>query len=303
MVRSDRLAGAALGLLVDRAVGEPPAALHPVAAFGTVMTALEDEWWADRRGRGVVHAAAGVGLGVAAGTVVGSTTAGVASAAAGRMLRDSALAIGADLRRGDLDGARAALPTLVGRDPSGLDASGVAAAVVESVAENTVDAVVAPALWGAALGARGAFAHRALNTLDAMVGHHTTRYERFGWASARADDVAAWVPARVTALLVLAVAPRARAGIVRAVRDDAPRHPSPNAGVAEAAFAGALGVELGGPLRYGDREERRPTLGTGPRPGPGDIERAVRLENALEGLLCAALVGAAALVRWRRGRR
>src|SRR5204863_6463621 len=124
----------------------------------------------------------------------------------------------------------------VGRDPSELDESGVARAVVESVAENTVDAVVAPACWAAVFGAPGVLAHRAVNTLDAMVGHRSARYARFGWAAARLDDGAAWVPARLTAVLVALVRPRAARLVWQAVRRDAPAHPSPNAGVAEAAF-------------------------------------------------------------------
>src|SRR5690606_6648300 len=118
----------------------------------------------------------------------------------------------AHLDAGDVDAARAALPALVGRDPSALDADGIARAVVESVAENTVDAVVAPALWAAALGPAGAGAHKAASTLDSMVGHRTARYERFGWAAARLDDAMAYVPARTTAALVAAARPsRARA--------------------------------------------------------------------------------------------
>src|SRR5262249_33365337 len=154
------------------------------------------------------------------------------------------------LAAGDLEGARAALPVLVGRDPSALDASGVAAAVIESLAENTVDAVVAPALWGALLGAPGAAAHPAVNTMDAMAGHRSCRYGRFGFAAARLDDAAAYIPARVTVLLVCLVRPDRTATVIETVRRDAPAHPSPNAGVAESAFAAALGLELGGPLRY-----------------------------------------------------
>src|SRR5262249_41107178 len=153
----------------------------------------------------------------------------------------------------------------------------VARAAVESVAENTVDAVVAPALWAALAGAPGVLAYRAVNTLDAMVGHRSTRYARFGWASARLDDAANWVPARVTAALVAAARPARAAAIASAVRHQAPAHPSPNAGVAEAAFAAALGVRLGGRNAYGDRVELRPALGDGPPPAPADVARAVRL--------------------------
>ena len=238
-----------------------------MAAFGSAMTAFERRAYDGTRAGGVVHAGVGLGLGVLAGTVLGrgplATTAATAIAVAGRGLGDAAALVGGALTIGDLDAARRALPSLVGRDPTGLDAEEIARAVVESVAENTVDAVVAPALWAAVGGAPGALGYRAVNTMDAMVGHRSDRYAEYGWASARLDDAANWVPARLTAALVMAVRPRAAAGVVRAVRHDAPAHPSPNSGVAEAAFAGALGLRLGGVSRYGDRVEIRPPLGDG----------------------------------------
>ncbi len=166
-------------------------------------------------------------------------------------------------------------------------------AVVESVAENTVDAVVAPALWGAVLGGAGALGYRAANTLDSMVGHRSPRYARFGTASARLDDALGWVPARATAVLVALVRPGRAGAVVTAVRRDAPAHPSPNAGVAEAAFAAALGVQLGGANRYGDRVEVRPALGDGPPPGRGDVGRAVALSRDVTLALAALLAGAA----------
>jgi adenosylcobinamide-phosphate synthase len=212
------------------------------------------------------------------------------------MLRATASDISRMLAAGDLTGARQALPALVGRDASALDESGIAAAVIESLAENTVDAVVAPALWGAAFGAKGAAAHRAINTMDAMVGHRSTRYRRFGTAAARLDDAAAYVPARATAALVCLCRPRQARSVVRTVRRDASAHPSPNAGVAEAAFAAALGVELGGPLRYGTRREDRPRLGAGPRPRVADIERAIALADRVEIVVVASLAGAGLLV-------
>jgi adenosylcobinamide-phosphate synthase len=146
--------------------------------------------------------------------------------------------------------------------------------------------------WALAAGAPGVLAYRAANTMDAMVGHRSARYARFGTASARVDDVANWVPARCTAALVALLRPGRARDVLRAVRHDAAAHPSPNAGVAEAAFAGALGVELGGPLRYGAREEVRPRLGRGPRPGAADIPRAARLADEITWALtgaCSAL--------------
>ncbi|WP_421121448.1 CobD/CbiB family cobalamin biosynthesis protein [Aquihabitans daechungensis] len=298
--RAQRAGAAGLGLCVDRLVGEPRR-FHPVAGFGTAMGHVEDTLWRDRREAGVAYTATGVALGAAAGWSIRSTTASVAVCAAGRELRSVARAIGHRCDADDLDGARALLPSLVGRDPSDLDHAGIAAAVIESLAENMVDAVVAPALWGAALGAVGAGAYRSVNTMDAMVGHRSERYERFGWSAARLDDLANLVPARAFGALVVAAAPSRARAIGHAVRTQAPAHPSPNAGVAEASVAAALGVELGGPLRYGDRHEDRPTLGTGPRPSAGDIGRAVRLVDRVEQLLVLALVApaAAGLVRRR----
>jgi len=173
--------------------------------------------------------------------------------------------------------------------------------VVESVAENTVDALVAPAFWAAICGAPGALGYRAVNTLDAMVGHRSTRYRSYGWASARLDDVAGYLPARLTAVLVAGVRPGRAAAIGRAVNRQAPGHPSPNAGVAEAAFAAALGLRLGGCNRYGDRVEHRPWLGQGRPPARSDIQPAVRLSSDVSWLLTAVL--AAAGLAARRGRR
>jgi adenosylcobinamide-phosphate synthase len=180
----------------------------------------------------------------------------------------------------------------VGREPAGLDEQEIARAVVESVAENTVDALVAPAFWAAVCGAPGALAYRAVNTLDAMVGHRSTRYHAYGWASARLDDVAGYLPARLTAALVAGVRPGRAAAVWRAVRGQAPAHPSPNAGVAEAAFAAALGLRLGGCNRYGDRVERRPWLGQGRPAARSDIQAAVRLSSDVSWLLTAILAAA-----------
>jgi len=263
--------GAALGLVLDRALGEPRFEPHPVALLGRGLAALEARTYRDDRRVGVVHALAGAGIGVAAGLVARSTALATYVSSSGRMLGEAAAAVHGALDRGDLDAARSLLPSLVGRDPSSLDGDEIARAVVESVAENTVDAVVAPALWGAVAGAPGALGHRAVNTLDSMVGHRSARYERFGWASARLDDAMAFVPARVTAALVALARPARAVDVGRVVRRDASGHPSPNAGVAEAAFAAALELRLGGLNRYGDRTEHRAELGDGKPPTPADI--------------------------------
>jgi adenosylcobinamide-phosphate synthase len=284
-----RTLGVALGLLLDRALGEPPDRWHPVAWFGSAMHGVEQRLHADSRARGVVHAAVGTGLGIGTGALLraglgptAATAMTVATASAGRMLRTTAATIEGHLVDDDLAAARTALPSLVGRDPSALDASGVSAAVVESLAENTVDAVIAPAFWALAGGAPAVLAHRAANTMDAMVGHRTERHGRYGWASARLDDGMAWLPARLFAALVASAAPSRAWTVARLVRRDAPAHPSPNSGVAEAAVAASLGVELGGPLSYGGRVEDRPRLGDGPRPKAADIARGRRLVDRVE---------------------
>jgi adenosylcobinamide-phosphate synthase len=255
-----------------------------VARFGTAMDGLERRWWADRRGPGAGYAAVGVGaallLGALAEEWVGETIAlgaAVWVSSAGRALVEAAQAVEQRLAAGDLDGARATLPSLVGRDPCGLDEDEIARAVIESLAENFSDAVVATAWWGLLGGAPGALAHRASNTLDAMVGHLDARHGRFGWPAARLDDLLGWPAARATALLVALAVPGRVGAIWRACRTDAPRHPSPNAGVAEAAFAAALGLRLGGTNRYGARRETRPPLGSGASPTGADIGRAIAL--------------------------
>jgi adenosylcobinamide-phosphate synthase len=166
------------------------------------------------------------------------------------------------------------------------------------VAENTCDAVVAPLFWGAVAGVPGLLGYRAVNTLDAMVGHRSARYARFGWASARLDDAANAVPARLTAVLVAFAAPWIGGDARRALRTaarDGRKHPSPNSGLSEAAFAGALGLRLGGRNVYQGRVEYRPVLGAGASPGPADIGRATRL--------CAAVTVAAAAAAGLAARR
>ncbi len=302
---SARAMGAAAGILVDRLAGEPPAAAHPVVAFGAAMRGIEGRLWRDDRVLGSVYALAGVSVGVGAGALLGSTGAATALAVGGRALASSAIALQTALADDDLERARMLLPALVGRDPETLDAKAMARAVVESVAENTVDAVVAPVLWAGVAGAAGALGYRAVNTLDAIVGHRSSRYARFGWASARTDDLAGWVPARVTVALVVAVRPRSAEAVWRAVQHDAPSHPSPNSGVAEAAFAAALGLRLGGPSSYEGRVELRPSLGAGRPAEPADIARAVHLSTDVSLALAATLaaVGLAGRTMARHRRR
>lgn len=284
------LSGAALGYVADAALGDPRRA-HPVAAFGQLAARLERRLWRDSRAAGAGYTALCVGGTVAASAAVlrASRRSPLATEAwtaltawsvlGGTSLAREARQIARCLEAGDVEAARTRLPHLCGRDPVSLDADGIARAVVESVAENTSDAVVGALVWGAVAGAPGMAGFRAANTLDAMVGHRSPRYRHFGWASARLDDVAGWPGARLTALLAAAFGPNHR-GALRSWRQDAARHPSPNAGVVEAAFAGALGVRLGGTLAYGGRVEHRPVLNAAGRPvAVADIERAVALSR------------------------
>ncbi|HWD96885.1 MAG TPA: adenosylcobinamide-phosphate synthase CbiB [Acidimicrobiales bacterium] len=296
-MRAPRPLAAASGLVLDRLFGELDNAWHPVVHFGRAMDAFERRYYKDERSPGVLHAATGTLLGIVVGTLTRSTAWATGLAVGGRSLWHAADDVASALSRGDLDGARALLPTLVGRDPSDLDEEEIARAVVESVAENTVDAIVAPLLWATVAGAPGALGYRAVNTMDAMVGHHSERYEHYGWASARLDDVANWLPARVAAVLVAMVRPDTAKDVRFAVSTQSSAHPSPNAGVVEAAFAGALGVRLGGRNRYGDRVEDRPTLGSGRPVGVDDIHEAVRLSRDVVTSL-AVILGAIGLIQW-----
>jgi adenosylcobinamide-phosphate synthase len=308
---SSRALGLLLGFAADRVFGDPQR-LHPVAGFGRAATWLERRWYADSRGRGSLFTLVLVGGAVALGSLGERATRGrpvvrvaLVATCTWAVLGSRSLdreahrvrRLGAD---GDLPGARRQLTHLVGRDTSGLDEAEVARAVVESVAENTADAVVAPLLWGAVAGVPGLLGYRAANTLDAMVGHHSDRYERFGWASARLDDLVNLPASRLTGLLGLAAAPGRARGSWWVWRRDARSHPSPNAGIPEAVFAGALGVRLGGTNRYGDQVEQRARLGDGGPPGPDDIARAVRVARRVD-LGAVALCAASCAVAARRG--
>ncbi len=273
------------------------------------MAGLESRLWRDARAAGVAYTCLGVLGAAGAGTALealpfGPVVAGYV-AIAGRGLWNAAVEVADALASGDLESARMYLPWLVGRDPEHLDEAEVARAVVESVAENTVDAIVAPAIALALGGAAGVLSYRAVNTLDAMVGHRSDRYDRFGWASARIDDLANLLPARCTAALVACLRPHAARVIWHAVRHEAPAHPSPNAGVAESAFAAALGVRLGGDSHYGDRHESRPYLNAAAGRGPvtDEIYAAIRLSEQVTLLLGALLAGLGLMRRWRGSRR
>jgi adenosylcobinamide-phosphate synthase len=210
------------------------------------------------------------------------------------------------LRVQDLPGARGRLRNLCARDATALSGDELTRATVESLAENTGDAVVAPLLWGAVAGVPGLVGYRAINTLDAMVGYRNSRYRRFGRVAARADDVANYLPSRVAGLLTVVSAPRVggtTASAYRVFRRDRQSHPSPNAGQIESAAAGALGVRLGGPNVYHGDTEHRPRLGDGRDPLPQDVTRAVQLTGTVTVLSTGIAVLASAWLSRSRTRK
>ena len=304
-----RPVGILIGALADAFLADPRRG-HPVAGFGRCATALESITYRDSRAAGAVHSAVLVGAVIGAGAVLGPwmrggtgvvlTSAATWVALGGTTLARTGSAMADLLAAGDIEGARNLLPALCGRDPTALDAPALARAACESVAENTSDAQVAPLVWAALGGVPGVLAYRAINTLDAMIGHRSPRYARFGWAAARSDDVANYLPARLTGALAVVCAPLvggSGTAAARIWRRDAARHPSPNAGVPEAAFAGALGVRLGGPTQYRHQLEIRPSLGDGPAPAVADLRRAVRLSRLVQAAALLAAVGLSSAVR------
>ena len=298
----------AAALVLDASFGEPPEALHPTVWMGRAISVYEEKTVrikspGARRLAGIalacafpasVYLSARTALRFAPGPLRGALSVVLISTALSmRGLAEAAGAVERELREGDLERARVRVGEMVGRNTDALSGSEVSRAAVESVAENASDGVVAPMLWGLLFGAPGALAYKAINTLDSMVGYRKGPYEELGWASARLDDLANLIPARVTALAAAAVSgrPLRTLGIARRY---GPLTASPNAGWAEAAFAGALDIRLGGPNVYGGEVRKGPVIGDGRPPGHGDIRRAVRLMRRSCALLAAtaALVGA-----------
>ena len=265
-----------LAFLLDAGLGDPPWLYrrlpHPVAWLGQIIEESELRWNRANLGgsrrfwRGLLFVATVVALAGTLGWIVerlcNTFTGGwvleavlASTLIAFRGLYDRVRDVAVALGQG-LEAARTAVAHIVGRDPARLDAHGVARAAAESLAENFSDGVVAPMFWFALLGLPGLCAYKAVNTLDSMIGQRNPRYKRFGKAAARLDDAVNWIPARVAGLILVAAArllPEARARDAwRAVRRDAHRHRSPNAGWQEAALAGALGFALAGPREYPD---------------------------------------------------
>lgn len=295
-----RALGLLLGYAADRLLADPRRG-HPVAGFGQVAGALENALWRDDRRAGVsftlLLVGSAVGVGVLAERVRPGPAHTLLTAAAtwavlgGTSLDREVAAVDRRLGAGRTADARNQLTHLVGRDTSQLDESEIVRATLESLAENTSDAVVSSLVWGSVAGMPGLLGHRAANTLDAMVGHRSARYERFGWAAAKLDDLLNLPGSRLSAALATLLGPDRRAAWETWQRDAAD-HPSPNAGPVEAAFAGALGVRLGGTNNYGDRVEHRVVMGSGRAPVPADLPRARRLARRVD--LAALVIGASA---------
>lgn len=308
--------GASVGYAIDRRFGEPPDAVHPLIAVGTGLAWLESVLYQDRRANGVAHILCAVGMATAVGKglrhvlgPVASTALTVAVCSSSKMLGSTAMdvtnALVNDKREGGgLEAGRRQVRSLVGRDPALLDESEISRAVVESVAENTVDGVTATLFWAVVGGPPAVVAHRVTNTLDAMVGHRNDRYRNFGWASARLDDALNWIPARLTAATIAISAPIGANEVLTIVQRDGAKHPSPNGGRVEAAVAAALGITLGGTNDYDGEVEIRGPLGDGRAPETSDIERAVELTRRASDLI--ALFGLSITIsmtvaqRWRR---
>jgi adenosylcobinamide-phosphate synthase len=309
---------ALLALLIELIVGYPDRLLraigHPVTWIGRLITildrALNHESMSDakRRTAGAAALIAIIGISAFIGHLVergflllplGIVFAAIAASTlvAQRSLREHVARVAAALERDGLAGGRAAVAHIVGRDPEALDEAGVARAAIESLAENFSDGVVAPALWLAIGGLAGGLAYKAINTADSMIGHRTPRYDAFGWAAARLDDLVNLPASRLSAVLIVAaaaVSPGASAANAwSCVLRDAPRHRSPNAGYPEAAMAGALGLALAGPRAYGGVLIEDAIMGEGRRRATAaDIRAALALYQRAD----AMLIGLVALV-------
>jgi adenosylcobinamide-phosphate synthase len=304
-----RTAGLLLGFAADRLLGDPRR-FHPVAGFGHLAGRAEKSLYADSRAAGTAYAGLLVGSTAAVGVLAERlvrdrpiartllTAAATWAVLGGRSLEREAEVMAGYLEDKDLVAARARLGHLCSRDATDLAADELARATVESVAENTSDACVAPLWWGGVFGIPGLIGYRAANTLDAMVGYRSARYRNFGWCAARLDDLLNLLPARACAVLTGFAAGRP-GETWRVWRRDAPKHPSPNAGPVEAAFAGALDLRLGGTNTYGDEVEDRGSLGDGLPPTVPDIRRTAALARRVG---YAAAVTAAILALRPRGR-
>jgi len=279
---------------------------HPVTWLGRMIGAIDSAWNrasdppAFRRGAGIAGALVVIAFSVAVGWVlqvllpsgwIPIALLGVLAwpLVALRSLHDHVAAVANPLLAGDIVAARDAVSRIVGRDPAALDEAGIARAAIESLAENASDGIVAPVFWGALFGLPGILGYKTINTLDSMIGHRSERHEAFGWAAARIDDVANFIPARLTGFLFVLLAPR-RSDALACMTHDARRHRSPNAGWPEAAMAGGLGVRLSGPRIYDGRITNEPWLNEGARdPRAADIGEALTVYRRAMLLLAGTL--------------
>lgn len=299
-----------VAMAVDALTGWPSGLFtrigHPVTWLGGLIAAIDTSWNREtdppalRRVAGVVGALSVIALAVALGSVLqsllpsgwtGIVLVGILAwpLVALRSLQDHVAAVANPLLGGDIASAREAVSRIVGRDPAALDEVGIARAAIESLAENASDGIVAPVFWGALFGLPGIFGYKAINTLDSMIGHRSERHEAFGWAAARIDDVANFIPARLTGFLFVLLVPR-RSQALSCMTRDARRHRSPNAGWPEAAMAGALGVRLSGPRIYHGTATDEPWLNEGARdPDATDIVEGLTIYRRAMLLLAGVL--------------
>ncbi len=264
------IAGASLDILV----GDPPWLPHPIRGLGWFINRSETMWrrvHLPPRVSGTLFALSVIGISsvLIRFTLPALTVYWIFSFLACRSLDVESSAVVAALRNRDLDEARQRLAFIVGRDTGHLDEQEILRAVIETVAENLSDGIIAPLFYLALAGPTGMAAYKVINTLDSMTGYRNERYREFGWASARLDDVANFIPARLSAALIWLCAPFAggnTSGAIRVALRDGRSQPSPNAGFPEAAIAGALGIQLGGVNFYDGIPSRKPLLGDALRP-------------------------------------
>jgi adenosylcobinamide-phosphate synthase len=309
---------ALFAMLVELCLGYPQALLraigHPVTWIGALIALLDRQLNSTKSGRAagiiallvllvivgsiaalVQHTLLKLPLGLLITALIGSSL--VAQRSLYRHVNNVATA----LERDGLAAGRTAVAHIVGRDTELLDEDGIARAAIESLAESFSDGVVAPVFWMAIAGLPGAALYKAINTADSMIGHHTERYEHFGWAAAKLDDLVNLPASRLSALLLIAAAALGRDGTAaeawRTVWFDAPRHRSPNAGYPEAAMAGALGLSLGGPRTYDGERIDDATMGNGRWDATAaDIRRALRLYRNADAILIGLIAAGAALI-------
>ncbi len=290
----------ATAMVLDALVGWPSGLFarigHPVTWLGRLIAALDRQWNREvdtprlRRAAGIAAALLVIALAVECAWIIqrmipagliGVQVVGILAwpFVAFRSLYDHVAAVRDPLRAGDVDSARKAVAMIVGRDPSKLDEAGIARAAIESLAENASDGIVAPIFWGVLFGLPGIVGYKAINTLDSMIGHRSERHRFFGWAAARIDDVANFVPARLTGLLFAASAAHARRQTAMSCMwRDARQHRSINAGWPEAAMGGALGVRMCGPRFYDGELADEPWLNAAAGdPAATDVTKALEL--------------------------